>query len=107
MARHTTKVIVEVRKGDINRALKIFKRRGMDSGHLQKLKDNKQYTKPKTVRRKKKLDAIRRNNKEVMFEKWESGDNTITLFNEKKIKFKKSSNSEEKTIENYGLKLDK
>jgi len=106
MARHTTKVRVEVRKGDINRALKIFKRRGMDSGHLQELKDRKEYTKPKTARRKQKLDAIRRNNKEVLFEKWENGDNTITLFNEKKQKFKKSSNSEEKTIENYGLRVD-
>jgi len=107
MARHTTKVIVEVRKGDINRALKIFKRRGMDSGHLQKLKDTKEYTKPKTVRRKQKLDAIRRNQREVLLDKWESGDNTIKIFNKKDKYTKKSSQNEEKPIETYGLKLTK
>lgn len=107
MAKHTTKVSVEVRKGDINKALKIFKRRVMDSGHLQWLKDHKEYTKPKTVRRKQKLDAIRRNQKEVLFEKWESGDNSITLFNKKKQKVQNTEKSSEKTIENYGLKLER
>ena len=107
MARHTTKVSVEVRKGDIAKALKIFKKRVMDSGHLMELRDRKEYTKPKTVRRKEKLDAIRRNQKEVLFEKWESGDNSITLFNKKKQKVQNTEKSSEKTIENYGLKLEK
>lgn len=56
---NTTKVKVEVRNGDINRALKIFKRRVIQSGHIQELKDRKEYTKPTTVRRKKKQRAIR------------------------------------------------
>lgn len=50
-----TKVI----KGDINRALKRFKSATMDSGHLEELKERKQYTKPTTKKRKMMKDAIR------------------------------------------------
>ncbi len=56
-----TKVIVEVRNGDINRALKLLKRKTINSGHLQLLRENKEYTKPTTVRRKQKMKAIRLN----------------------------------------------
>ena len=56
-----TKVIVEVRNGDINRALKLLKRKTIDSGHLQELRERKEYTKPTTIRRKKKMKAIRLN----------------------------------------------
>jgi ribosomal protein S21 len=52
-------VRVKVRNGDINRALKKYKRETFDSGHLQELKDRKTYTKPKTKRRKQKQEAIR------------------------------------------------
>jgi ribosomal protein S21 len=52
----TTKVI----KGDINRALKRFKSATMDSGHLEELKERKQYKKPTTVKRKMMKDAIRK-----------------------------------------------
>ena len=57
----TEKIKIEVKKGDVNRALKQFKRKVMDSGHLQELRDRKQYTKPTTARRKQKLQAIRQN----------------------------------------------
>ena len=50
-----TLVSVTVVKGDINRALKKYKRKVNDSGHLLELKDRKQFTKPKTVRRAEKL----------------------------------------------------
>ena len=53
------KVAVEVRAGDIARALKIFKKRVMDSGHLQEVRDRREYTKPTTVKRKAKQQAIR------------------------------------------------
>ena len=53
------KVAVEVRNGDIARALKIFKKRVMDSGHLQEVRDRREYTKPTTVKRKTKQQAIR------------------------------------------------
>jgi len=53
------KVAVEVRNGDIARALKIFKKRVMDSGHLQEVRDRREYTKPTTAKRKAKQQAIR------------------------------------------------
>lgn len=52
-------VTVKVRKGDINRALKRFKRAVMDSGHLFELRERQEYTKPTTIRRKQKQKAIR------------------------------------------------
>jgi ribosomal protein S21 len=107
MSKKKSIVSVEVRKGDINRALKLLKRKQMDSGHLFELKDRKEFTKPKTVRRKQKLDAIRRNNLEVMLDKIESGDTTIRLKEKKVYTFKKSNDNSEKTIENYGLKIER
>ena len=107
MARNKTQVSVTVIKGDINRALKKYKRKVNDSGHLLELRDRKNYTKPKTVRRKEKLDAIRRNNLEVMLEKIEEGDNTIRLKEKKVYKSKNNSDKSEKTIETYGLKMEK
>ena len=50
-----TKVI----KGDINRALKRFKSATLDSGHLEELRERKQYTKPTTKKRKMMKDAVR------------------------------------------------
>ena len=50
-----TKVI----KGDINRALKKFKSATIESGHLEELKERKQYTKPTTKKRKMMKDAVR------------------------------------------------
>jgi ribosomal protein S21 len=52
----TTKVI----KGDINRALKRFKSATLDSGHLEELRERKEYKKPTTVKRKMMKDAIRK-----------------------------------------------
>jgi|13_taG_2_1085334.scaffolds.fasta_scaffold133761_1 ribosomal protein S21 len=59
-------VTVKVRKGDINRALKIFKRAVMNSGHIFELKDRQEYTKPTTVRRREKQVAIRKQEIELM-----------------------------------------
>ena len=106
--RKQKKGIVEVKviKGDINRALKKYKRKVNDSGHLMELRDRKTYTKPKTIRRKEKMDAIRRNDREVLLEKWESGDNTITMFINRKQKPNKSNKNEKKPedlLEKYGL----
>lgn len=106
MSKNVKLVSVEVRKGDINRALKQLKRKTIDSGHLLEVRDRKNYTKPKTVRRKQKLDAIRRNNLEVMLEKIEAGDNTIRLKEKKVYKSKNKSDKSEKDIETYGLRLN-
>jgi ribosomal protein S21 len=52
-------VKVEVRKGDLNQALKIFKKRVNASGHIDELKERREYTKPTTKRRLQKQKAIR------------------------------------------------
>jgi len=105
MSKKKSIVSVEVRKGDINRALKLLKRKQMDSGHLFELKDRKEFTKPKTVRRKQKLDAIRRNTLEVMLDKIESGDTTIRLKEKKVYTSKKSNDNSETPTESYGLRM--
>lgn len=73
-------VTIKVRKGDINRALKIFKRAVMDSGHLFELRERQQYTKPTTIRRKQKQVAIRNQQIEDMKQ------NEIEIPNKKKKK---------------------
>jgi len=107
MSKGKSLVSVKVIKGDINRALKKYKRLANESGHLLELRERKTYTKPKTIRRKQKLDAARRNEREVLFQKWQDGDNTITIFNKKTKKQKNSNKKSEKPIENYGLKLER
>jgi small subunit ribosomal protein S21 len=73
-------VTVNVRKGDINKALKIFKRAVMNSGHILEFKDRQEYTKPTTIRRKQKQKAIRNQQIEVMKQ------NDIEIPNKKKKK---------------------
>ena len=107
MSKNKELISVKVIKGDINRALKKLKRRVSDSGHLFEVKDRKTYTKPKTVRRKQKLDAIRRNNLEVMLDKIESGDNTIRLKPKKVYKSKQPKETEAKSVNSYGLRMEK
>ena len=55
-----SKVAVKVIKGNIQQALKKFKNKTMDSGHLQELRDRQQFLKPSVVKRKLIKDAIRR-----------------------------------------------
>jgi ribosomal protein S21 len=59
MSKGKSLVTIKVWKGDINRALKKFKRGVIESGHIFELKERQQYTKPTTKRRKKKQEAIR------------------------------------------------
>jgi len=73
-------VTIKVRKGDINRALKRFKRAVMDSGHLIELRERQEYTKPTTIRRKQKQKAIRNQQIEDMKQ------NEIEIPNKKKKK---------------------
>ena len=95
MSKGKPLVSVKVIKGDINRALKKFKRGVMESGHLLELRERQTYTKPKTIRRKQKQQAIREQQKLVMLDKIENGDNTIRLFTKKRKK-KKGSNTQNK-----------
>ena len=55
---------VPVIKGNINRALKQFKKKFRDTKTLQKLRDRKEYTKPSLKRRREKDEAIRRHKKQ-------------------------------------------
>jgi len=59
-----SKVSVKVIKGNIQQALKKFKNKTMDSGHLQELRERQQFLKPSIIKRKQKKDAIRK-------EKWD------------------------------------
>ena len=95
MSKGKSLVSVKVIKGDINRALKKFKRGVMESGHLLELRERQTYTKPKTIRRKQKQQAIREQQKLVMLDKIENGDNTIRLFTKKRKK-KKGSKTQNK-----------
>ena len=90
MSKNKKLVSVKVFKGDINRALKKFKRGVMESGHLQLLREKQQFTKPTTVRRKAKQQAVREQQKLVMLEKIENGDTSIRLFTKKRKKRKNS-----------------
>jgi ribosomal protein S21 len=95
MSKGKSLVSVKVIKGDINRALKKFKRGVMESEHLQELRERQTYTKPKTVRRKQKQQAIREQEKLTMLEKIENGDTKIRLFTKKRKK-KKGPNPQNK-----------
>jgi len=60
-----TRVTVEVRNGDISKALKIFKKKVSESGHLEELRERRYFTKPTTKRRLEKQQAVRKNKLEV------------------------------------------
>lgn len=111
MSKKKTLAGVKVIKGDINRALKKLKRKVNDSGHLLELRERKTYTKPKTVRRRQKQLAIREQQKKTILEKIDEGDTTLRFYTKKKkITTNKNTKTEskvDKTIENYGLKLER
>jgi len=64
-----TLVCVEVRNGDIGKALKVFKSKVAKSGHIEELKNRREYTKPTTKRRLIKQKAIRENERLVLIQK--------------------------------------
>ena len=95
MSKKLSIVSVQVRKGDINRALKIFKRRTIESGHLMELRERRYYKKPTTVKRRQKQLAVREEQKRVILEKIEDG-NTKLRFYTKKTKGKSKNNNKNK-----------
>tara|TARA_R110000803_G_C11983035_1_gene320995 strand:+ start:2592 stop:2834 length:243 start_codon:yes stop_codon:yes gene_type:complete len=70
-------VTVKVLKGDINRALKKYKRLTNNSGHLLELRERQYYKKPTTVRRREKQLAVREQEKQTILQKIEDGDTKI------------------------------
>ena len=95
MSKNKKLVSVKVIKGDINRALKKFKRGVMESEHLFELRERQYYTKPKTVRRKQKQKAIREQQRLTILEKIENGDTQAKLLMRKK-KRKKTNKPQNK-----------
>jgi len=59
---------VKVVNGNIELALKAFKRKLKDSGKIEELKDRKEYIKPSAVKRKKMQQAVRAEYRRRMFE---------------------------------------
>ena len=51
---------ISVVKSDINRALKLFKRKFKNTKKLQELRERKHYTKPSAKKRVQKDEAIRK-----------------------------------------------
>ena len=66
MSKHPKLVSVKVKNRDINKALKIFKRRVNDSAALQELRDRKYFIKPSLAKRIVKQQAVRETERETM-----------------------------------------
>jgi small subunit ribosomal protein S21 len=62
-------VTVKVRNGELQKALKIFKKKVEASGHLKELRERRYFEKPTTKRRLIKQKAIRANKLRVTLEK--------------------------------------
>ena len=105
MSNKKSIVSVKVIKGDVNRALKKYKRLVNDSGHLLELRE-RYYTKPTTVRRKAKQQAIREQQKETILGKIDDGDTKLRFYTKKqKKKVDKRKPQQKKPIENNSFKL--
>ena len=89
MSKKKSIVSVQVRKGDIQKALKIFKRRVSESGHLFEVRKRQEFTKPTTIRRKQKQQAIRENQRQVILDKIEDGNTTPRVQTKKRKKGKR------------------
>jgi small subunit ribosomal protein S21 len=81
-----SRVTVEVRNGDIAKALKIFKKKVNESGHLLELRERKEYVKPTTKRRLQKQKAVREEQKRVILEKIADGDKKLRFYTKKRKK---------------------
>ena len=57
-------LIIPVKKGNINRALKQFKRKFRDTQMMKELRERQHFTKPSLKRRREKDEAIRRSKKQ-------------------------------------------
>jgi ribosomal protein S21 len=57
--KQNTRIEVEVRNGDINRALQIFKRKVISLAHLDEIKEKKEYKKPSVVKRQMMQEAAK------------------------------------------------
>lgn len=52
-----TGLTVEVRNGDVNKALRLFKKKVQEAGIIQEVRERQEYVKPTTRRKKAKAAA--------------------------------------------------
>lgn len=57
---------VKVRKGELHKALKLFKRKVEASGHLMELRERREYLKPSVKKRLQRNKAIREHQREQL-----------------------------------------
>ena len=57
-------LIIPVKKGNINRALKQFKRKFRDTQKMKQIRERQYFTKPSLKRRREMDEAIRRSKKQ-------------------------------------------
>lgn len=57
---------VKVDQGGLEKAMRKFKKKISNSGILQEVRERREYEKPSTVRRKAKLRAVRRHQKNLL-----------------------------------------
>ena len=81
-----SRITVIVKHRDLNKALKIFKKKVNESGHILELRERKEYTKPKTKRRLEKQKAIRDNQRAVYQQKIIEGEIIVGKKNKKRKK---------------------
>jgi len=70
-------VSVVVRNGDLVKALRVFKKKVENSGHIKELRERKEYTKPTTKNRLIKDKAIRLNQLKVQKQKEADAKNKV------------------------------
>ena len=102
MSKHPKLVSVKVKNRDINKALKIFKRRTMESGHLMELRERQHFVKPSIAKRKAKQQAVREQERETIISKINDGNTKLQLKTRKKKKKKGNTNNQKKTNEQKG-----
>lgn len=58
-------LIIDVKDGNIDKALKKLKRKWQDSKAVEQLRERKEYTKPSVTKRLEKEEAVRKNLKQI------------------------------------------
>ena len=102
MSKHPKLVTVKVKNKDINKALKIFKRRTMDSGHLMELRERKYFEKPSAVKWKANQQARREMERQTIIDKINDGNTKLQLKTRKKKRKKDKPKNQKKTNEQKG-----
>ena len=60
---------IDVRNDNVDKALKILKKKLFDEGTINELMERRYYEKPSQIKRRKKIDAARRQQRAVQKEK--------------------------------------